>query len=288
MEAKIRDVLITAVAPISWGSTYVVTAELLPADAPVWGAALRAAPAAVILLLLSRRLPRGAWWWRSALLGVTNVAGFFTLLYIAAHHLPSSVASVVMAASPLAMVAAAWLLAAESPTARVLFGGIIGVLGVPLVVGFATGGDLIGLAASTTAMLMSATGFALSKRWGGEVRVVDATAWQLGFGGVILLIAAIAVEGSPPVMGVPEVLGYGYVTVVATALAFLCWFRGLATLPAGVVGIVGLLNPVAGVTLGALVAGETLTPWQAVGIAIVLAGVVIGQSRSRTPAAKLS
>lgn len=281
MEAKLRDVLITAIAPIAWGSTYVVTAQLLPADLPLWGAALRAAPAAVFLLLLSRRRPHGAWWWRAALLGVINVVAFFILIYLAAHHLPSSVASVIMAASPLAMVGAAWLLASESPSARVILGAAVGMIGVPLVVGFAHGGDLIGLCASISAMIISAIGFALTKRWSGQVRVIDATAWQFAFGGAALVVVAILGEGTPPVFSTSELLGFTHVAVIATAAAFVCWFHGLAVLPAGVVGVIGLLNPVTGVLLGALIADESLTVGQLVGITIVGIGVLIGQHRPR-------
>ncbi|MFF1797479.1 EamA family transporter, partial [Kitasatospora sp. NPDC058263] len=72
MEANIRWILVTAVAPVAWGANYYVTREFLPADRPLWGAALRALPAGLILLALARRLPRGAWWWRSAVLGLLN------------------------------------------------------------------------------------------------------------------------------------------------------------------------------------------------------------------------
>ena len=58
-------VLVTAIAPIAWGSTYFVTHEYLPADAPLWGSVIRALPAGLVLLLIGRRLPRGRWWWRS-------------------------------------------------------------------------------------------------------------------------------------------------------------------------------------------------------------------------------
>lgn len=83
-------VAVTAVAPVAWGSTYVVTRGALPADAPVWGAAFRALPAGLLLLLLVRRLPAGAWWWRSVVLGALNVGGLFVLVYVAAVRLPST------------------------------------------------------------------------------------------------------------------------------------------------------------------------------------------------------
>lgn len=101
MEAKWGWVALTAIAPIAWGSTYVVTRAVLPGE-PLWGAVLRALPAGLLLLLVKRRLPRGAWWWRSAVLGVLTSGGFFALVYAVARLLPSGVASTVMAASPLA------------------------------------------------------------------------------------------------------------------------------------------------------------------------------------------
>ncbi|MCU1476814.1 MAG: eamA 1, partial [Subtercola sp.] len=64
-------------------------------------------------------------------------------------------------------------------------------------------------------------------------------------------------------------------------VAFVAWFTGLRHLPAGTVGLVGLLNPVTGVLLGTLVAGEAFGPRQAVGTLLVLAGVLVGQRRRR-------
>ena len=117
MEAK--WIVITAVAPVVWGANYVVTRELLPADAPVWGSALRA-PGRSGADRDRSRAPRGVWWWRSAVLGNLNVGAFFLLVYVAAQLLPSSVAASVMALSPLTMAGFAWLLVAERPTGRVL------------------------------------------------------------------------------------------------------------------------------------------------------------------------
>ena len=60
------------------------------------------------------------------------------------------------------------------------------------------------------------------------------------------------------------------------ALAFAAWFAGLRHLPAGTVGLIGLLNPVTGVLLGTAVAGEVLTVQQLCGLVLVLVGVVLG------------
>ena len=97
----------------------------------------------------------------------------------------------------------------------------------------------------------------------------------------MLLVAAIVVEGAPPAMASTSVLAYGAISLVATAIAFLCWFAGLRHLPAGTVGIIGLLNPVTGVLLGVLLAAETLSVSQCLGLALVAAALLLGRSSHR-------
>jgi probable blue pigment (indigoidine) exporter len=126
-------------------------------------------------------------------------------------------------------------------------------------------------------MALSSVGFILAKRWAGEVDVLASTSWQLTWGGLLLIPAAVLVEGTPPALTMNAIFGFGYVTVVATAIAFAAWFAGLKHLPAGTVGLIGLLNPVTGVLLGTLVAGEGLTGRQVAGIALVLVGLLLGQ-----------
>ncbi|WP_444664949.1 DMT family transporter [Cellulomonas sp. CW35] len=294
MEGNLRLMALTAYAPLTWGASYYVTRHLLPADSPLWGSALRALPAGLVLLLVARRLPRGAWWWRSLVLGTLTMGAFFVLVYVAAQLLPTSVAATVMATSPLVMMLVAWALVAQRPALPAVAGGVLGLVGVGAMV--LTGGtslDARGLVASVSAMLMSSVGFVLAQRWrDDDVDVVSSTAWQLVAGGSTLLVAALVVEGAPPHLDAPAWAGLAFLSVAATALAYLAWFAGLRRLPAGTVGLVGLLNPVAGLALGLFVAHERLALQQAAGALVVLAGVALGhpslsrRTRSRsTPAA---
>jgi len=281
MEAKWRWMLVTAVAPVAWGSNYFITAQFLPEASPLWGAALRALPAGLLLLLLARRLPRGSWWWRSAVLGALNVGGFFILIYVASQLLPSSIAATIMATSAGMLMLLAWPLLGERPRLRATMGAAIGIGGVCVLL--VSGGATVapwGVAASVLAMIMSSTGFVLAKRWASTESPLTVTSWQLVAGGLLVLPFATLVEGAPPQLDAPAVAAFAYVIVIATALAFVAWFSGLRHLPAGTVGIVGLLNPVTGVLLGTLIAGETFGPRQYLGTALVLAGVVIA---SRQP-----
>ncbi|WP_177220281.1 EamA family transporter [Agrococcus baldri] len=285
----LRWILLGAIAPVSWGSVYFVTLHWIPAEEPLTSAALRALPAGLLLLAVRRQLPRGAWWWRSAVLGVLNCSAFFVLVYVAAKLLPTSIAAMLMSLSPIAMMLIAWGLVAERPTARRLLGAMMGLLGVVLLMAASVGAiDGWGVAASVTGMAMYALGSVLAKRWSGQVDSIASSSWQLTAGGLLLVPFALALEGVPSAMPPTAVLGYAYIAVIPTALAFVCWFGALRHLTAGQVGLLGLLNPVTGVLLGVLLGGELLTPWQWLGIAIVLAGITIGQTAARRRRALLA
>lgn len=278
MEERWRWTLVTAIAPIAWGSNYWVTRHALPPGEPLYGALLRAMPAGLLLLAVRPRRPRGAWWWRSALLGAMNVGAFFTLVYLSAQLLPTNVAAMIMGTSPIAMLLLAWLIVAERPHARQAAGAALGIFGVVVMLAGGSGAiDPLGVVASVGAMAMSSTGYLLAKRWGGDVDVLALTSWQLVAGGVLLVPAAVAFEGAPPALDGTAVVGFAYVSLVATAIAFAAWFAGLRHLDAGTVGLVGLLNPVTGVLLGTLVAAEPLGMRQLLGLGVVFAGIMLGQ-----------
>jgi probable blue pigment (indigoidine) exporter len=278
MEANLRWTAVTAVAPVTWGATYFVTREFLPVSVPLWGGVLRALPAGLLLLAMRRRRPHGSWWWKSLVLGALNMGAFFALVYVAAQLLPTSIASTVMATSSMAIMLIAWLVLAERPRPLAVVGACVGIAGVCVML--LTGGGGVspaGVLASVSAMAMSSLGYVLAKKWSADTDVLSLTSWQLIGGGLVLLPLAAAVEGGPPALDARALAGFAFVSIVATALAFVCWFTGLRHLNAGTVGLVGLLNPVTGVLLGSVVAGDALTSRQSVGLALVLVGVLIGQ-----------
>ncbi|MFC5679302.1 EamA family transporter [Aeromicrobium endophyticum] len=273
-----RTVVITLVAPVAWGTTYVTTEGLLPDDRPLFSAAVRALPVGLAIVALRRRLPRGVWWWRSLVLGTCTMGLFFCLLFLAAYRLPGGLASTMTAMSPLVVMALAAVLAGEPPTRAGVVGAVVGVLGVALLVLRSDAAvDLVGVLAAAGAVGTSALGFVLLKRWDPPTDLLTLTGWQLTAAGLVLAPVALVVEGAPPALGTRNVVGYAWIGVVGTGLAYVCWFHGLTRMTAGATALVGLVNPVVGTLLGVLVMHEAFGPTQALGVTLVLGGVLAGQ-----------
>ncbi len=276
--STVRALALTAFAPAAWGTTYLVTERLLPPDRPLLSATLRALPTGLVLLAVTRRLPHGDWWWRAVLLGVCNIGLFFPLLFLAAYRLPGGLASTLQATSPLAVMALAALMIGERAGTARLVAAAVGVAGVGLLVLRSPGHlDALGLVGAFGSVAVSALGFVLIKRWTPPVEMLTLVSWQLVVGGLALLPVAWLVEGPPPHLDTPAVGGYLWLMVAGTGLAYWCWFTGLRAMPAGAVSLIGLVNPVVGTTLGVAIAGEVFGPLQALGVVLVLGGVLAGQ-----------
>ena len=272
-------VLVTATTPVVWGTTYLVTTELLPPDRPLLAGVLRALPAGLLLLLITRRLPSGSWWWRSAMLGTLNIGAFFALLFLSAYRLPGGVAAVLGASGPLLVAVLSVRLLGQRLAVRPLLSGGAAAVGVGLTVVTSTARlDPVGVAAGIGGAASMALGVVLTKRWGRPAPVLTTTGWQLTAGGLVLLPLALVVEGLPASLTAENVGGYAYLALIGSALAYTVWFRGLERLPAISVSLLGQLSPIVATFLGWLVLEQRLSPVQLLGMAIALGGVIAGQS----------
>lgn len=270
-------ILTTSLAPIVWGTTYLTTTMFLPDYRPLLAGTMRALPAGILLLLICRQLPRGAWWWKSWVLGVLNIGAFFMLLFVAAYRLPGGVAAVVGGIQPLIVAVLASKFLSEKLTTRVILAGAAGIVGVALITLQAQARlDTLGILAALGGAVSMAVGIVLTKRWGQPAPPLVTTAWQLVAGGLVLLLVTLVVEGVPSTALTPvNWAGYAYLALVGTAFAYVMWFRGLSRLPAGTTAFLSLLSPVVAMLLGWLVAGETLSFAQGLGVAVVLGSIVL-------------
>ena len=281
MKAKLQfmapaTILTTAIAPMAWGTTYLVTTELLPAGRPLLAGLLRALPAEIVLAAITRSRPQGTWWFKATLLGILNIGGFFALLFLAAFRLPGGVAGTLEAIQPLLAAGLAAAPLGEQLRKTVLFAGILGVSGVGLLVlGAEAKSDAVGVFAGLGGAAAMAMGVVLTKRWGRPTSLLALTSWQLIAGGLFLLPLALMVEGVPQNISTANIAGFLWLSSVGTAVAYALWFRGIQILPVAQVTLLGLFSPVIAAIAGWVVIGQSLSLTQFTGMAIVLSSIWI-------------
>ena len=227
------DPWLTALAPLIWGSTYLVTTEFLPPDVPLLSAALRTLPVGILMLFWLRQLPAYGWWGKIFLLGFLNIAVFQALLFVAAYRLPGGVAATVGAIQPLVVVILSWAVLAGRPSLLSWIAAIAGFFGVALLVlGPAAQLDAIGVIAAAGGALAMALGTLLTKRWQPPVNALVLTSWQLTVGGIFLLPLAFSVENLPQSITLTHVAAYLWLGVIGTGLTYVFWLRGVMRMSA--------------------------------------------------------
>jgi probable blue pigment (indigoidine) exporter len=272
------DPWLTALAPLIWGSTYVVTTEFLPPDVPLLSAALRTLPVGLLMLLWLRQLPDRGWWGKIFLLGFLNIGVFQALLFVAAYRLPGGVAATVGAIQPLVVVILSWAVLGARTSWLSWIAAVSGMLGVALLVlGPAAKLDGLGIIAAAGGALAMACGTLLTKKWQPPVNALVLTSWQLSVGGLFLLPLALSVESLPQSINLTQVLGYLWLGLIGTGLTYVFWLRGVMRMSASAVTGFSLLSPLSATVLGLVVLDQQLSWLQSVGMVLVLTGVWLGQ-----------
>lgn len=278
MARQHTDLLLTATAPVVWGSTYVVTTEMLPAGFPLTVGTLRALPAGLLLLLIVRRLPPQAWLGRIFILGGLNFTLFWAALFVAAYRLPGGVAATLGATQPLFVLLLARIALGSRIKPAAVFAALSGIVGIGfLILGPQARFDPHGVSAAILGALCMGAGTVLTRKWQPPVRPLVFTAWQLTAGGLLLLPVALLLEPGFPLPSTLNLAGLMWLGLVGAAFTYFLWFRGISRLGPATVTAFGFLSPLTAVLLGWIWLGQALTPLQALGAAIVLFSVWLGQ-----------
>ena len=279
---RTTDLCLTALAPIIWGSSYIVTTEMLPDGFPLTVALLRALPAGLILLLVVRQLPPAGWRTRVFILGALNFAVFWSMLFVAAYRLPGGVAATLGAIQPLLVLFLARFALGSGITILGIIAAISGLIGVAmLVLGPTSSLDPIGIAAALFGAASMAAGTVMTRKWQPPVSPLTFAAWQLTAGGVLMIPVALILEPGLPVPTVTNLAGLVWLGLIGAALTYYLWFRGIARLGPTTVTSFGFLSPTSAVLLGWIILGEALSPLQMAGVIVVLVSIWLGQRAAR-------
>lgn len=273
---------LTALAPGVWGSTYLITTEMLPAGYPMTVAMLRALPAGLLLMLFIHRLPKGIWWGRIFVLGALNFAVFWWLLFVSAYRLPGGVAATVGAIQPLIVLLLSRMMLGNVLKPTAVLGALCGIGGVALLLLTPQAKlDTIGIIAGLAGAFSMAAGTVLSRRWQPDVSPLTFTTWQLTAGGLLLLPVSLLLEPALPPLTLLNISGLLYLGLIGAALTYLFWFRGLAILGPNSVASLGFLSPLTAVLLGWFVLDQQLSLLQCSGVIVVIGSVWLSQVANR-------
>lgn len=272
-----------AVAGAAWPPFTVVLARVALAAALLWG----------LLALNRQRLPLR----RPVLLACLGMAVLnnlipFSLIVWAQQSIPSSLASVVNAATPvLTAVVAHFATADEKLSGHRLAGVLVGLGGVAVLAGpaaFGAGAELPGILAGLGACLS----YAVAGVWGRRFRRLGVPPLAAAAGqttaSCLLALPLVLLLDRPwhlPPPGPEVILAVLALGLISTGIAYALFFRLLAEAGATNTALVTQLVPVMAILLGVLVLGEALLPRHLAGMALIALGFALLDGRLRRRAA---
>jgi drug/metabolite transporter (DMT)-like permease len=278
------DWLLLVTLSILWGGSFFF-AKLAVLELPPLTVALgRVAIAATILVTLARAtglaLPgRLAAWRPYVLMGLLNNAIPFGLIFWGQTHIPSGLAAILNATTPLFTVLVAhWVTADEKLTPARLAGIAAGLAGVVVMIGPDLLRELGANVLGQIACLLAALSYAFAGVYGWRFRgepPLRVAAGQLVASSVLLAPAVILLDRpwtlAPP--GATAIAALLALAALSTALAYLIFFRILARAGATNVALVTFLIPVSAILLGTQILGEQLAARHIVGMIAIALGL---------------
>ena len=220
-----------------------------------------------------------------ATLGLLNNALPFWLFGFAETRISSGLAAVIQAAAPIFTVLLAIRL---DPTQRAtgtrLAGIAVGFVGVALLVGAQTGGQVVGAIAVLAASLCYAVSALFAGKRARTIPPLHLAAGQLGCG--LLLMAPFGLlqlpDEAPPAKAVLAIVALG---ALGSALAYVLYFALIARAGASRAILVTYLVPAFALVYGAVFLDEKVTASAVAGLVLILAGTTLatGVARLRRP-----
>lgn len=246
----------------------------------------RVALAAVILLAVLRlhgeKMPRDRRVWAAFFgMGLLNNAIPFSLIVWGQQHIASGVASILNASTPLfTVILAHFMTSDERMTGGKLAGVLIGLAGVTVMIGADALRELGVDVAAQFMCLAGALSYAFAGIYGRKFRVMGISPLSTATGQVIasslMLLPVMMVLDRPWTLPAPSLAAIGAligVAAISTALAYVLYFRILATAGATNLLLVTFMIPVSAILLGTLFLGEVLLPRHLAGMALIGAGL---------------
>ncbi len=281
-----REWVLLIALSLLWGGSFLFNGILVRELPTLTIVALRVSLAAIALWTIVRlsghAIPKSREVWLAFLgMGVLNNIIPFSLIVWGQTHIASGLASILNATTPLFAVIAAHLLTQdEKMTGSRLIGVLVGFAGVALMIGPSVLSDLGTNVLAQLAVLGGAVSYSIAGIFGRRFRRMGLppllpAAGQVTTSALLMLPVALIVD-RPWTLAMPSTEAWAALfglAFLATALAYVIFFRILATAGATNLMLVTFLIPVSAILLGALVLGEVLAPKHFAGMVLIAVGL---------------
>lgn len=287
-----------AIIYVVWGSTYLAIRFAIDSLPPFLMAGIRYLVAGTILSLLIRKRSAEKLTWSNLLaafvVGTLMLLGGNGLVCWAEQSVPSGVAALLIATVPIWMVVLDWLICkGPRPGIATVIGLVLGLTGIYILVGAESFRsepiNRWGAIALLNACVFWTLGSLYSRRAALPKSTLLATGFEMIGGGLSLAIVG-TIRGEwlmihPESITLKSCLALAYLIVFGSIIALPAYKWLLTVCPPGRAATYAYVNPVIAVALGALLAGETLSPRVILACSVIVVAVVIITRASvrRTP-----
>ena len=288
-----RVVLALLTVYIVWGSTYLAIAVMIETLPPLIAAGVRFLTASVLMLgavAAHARWRRGGTpierptlvhWRTAAIVGILLLLGGNGGVVLAELYIPSGMAAVLIATTPIWMALIESVLDRRRPSSLVTAGLIGGIVGVGILlapVDPVSQLNPIGIALVLGAEISWASGSVYAQRAPMPRSSALATGMEMLAGGTALVAVGLLLgelgRTDLTAISLESVLALGYLIVFGSIVAFSAYTWLLANVPATTAGTYAYVNPIVAVVLGAILLSEPITPRTLLATVIIIAAVV--------------
>ncbi len=283
---SLRDWSLLIALSILWGGSFFFVRVALDGVPPLTLVLARVMIASAVLLLLLRAtgeaMPRRRDVWLTlAVMALLNNIIPFSLIFWGQTAIPAGLAAILNATTPLFTVIVMHLFTTDDrATPGKAFGVALGFAGVVVLVGPAITGALDTPLWALAACLAAALSYAFSGLWGRRIKPLGLTptfnAWaQLTVTSLVMtpVVALVDRPWALAMPGLPAIAAVVALAVLSTALAYIIFFRILASAGPSNLLLVTFLIPVSAILLASLFLGERLAWTHFAGMGLIGLGL---------------
>jgi len=291
-QMSLADIIMLVALSILWGGSFFFVEVLVKHLPPLTIVTCRVGFAALalwgIVFVLKLDLPKTRQHWMALfIVGLLNNALPFCLIVWGQTQISSGLASIFNATTPFfTVLVAGALLADERITKLKLLGVVIGLFGTIILIGPEALKGLTGSMLGQLAVMGAALSYAFAgaysrrfKKWGLPPLIV--ATGQVTMAALMLLPLMLVVDKPWIDMIVPfeAIWAMGGLAFFSTVIAYILYFRLIASAGATNAALVTFLIPISAILLGVTILGETFTGLQAVGMGLIGFGLLVMDGR---------